>query len=231
MFNTQRFIPNPTPCGHSRRSFLWQVGGGFASLPLVELLSRDGLFAGETKTHHKPRAKHCIFLFMNGAPSQVDTFDPKPELAKYHGQKYEGKVKVGSNGRAIGYLMQSPFKFNKHGESGLEISDLFPHTARYADDLCVLRAMYTDSAAHSSGCLQLNTGSPLTGRPSLGSWLSYGLGSLNDNLPSFVVMTDPRGDRSAVRRTGAWATCRPRTRGRCSAPRATRCSIWPLLPA
>jgi hypothetical protein len=188
-----RFIPNPTPCRNSRRSFLWQVGGGFASLPLIDLLSRDDVFAAETKTHHKAKAKHCIFLFMNGAPSQVDTFDPKPELAKYHGKPYQGKVKVGSNGRAIGYLMQSPFKFDKHGESGLEISDLFPHTAKYADDLCVLRAMYTDSAAHSSGCLQLNTGSPLTGRPSLGSWLSYGLGSANENLPSFVVMTDPRG--------------------------------------
>src|SRR5262249_51401218 len=100
---------------------------------------------------------------------------------------------VGSNGRAIGYLMKSPFEFKKHGESGLKISSLFPHTAKYADDLCVLRAMYTDSAAHSSGCLQLNTGTPLTGRPSLGSWLGYGLGSLNDNLPSYVVMTDPRG--------------------------------------
>lgn len=189
-----RFIPNPTPCRNSRRSFLWEAGGGFASLALVDLLSREGVFgADKTATHHRPKAKHCIFLFMNGAPSQVDTFDPKPELAKYDGQAYQGKVKVGSNGRPIGYLMKSPFKFDKHGESGLEVSDLFPHTARYADDLCVLRAMYTDSAAHSSGCLQLNTGSPLTGRPSLGTWLSYGLGSLNDNLPSFVVMTDPRG--------------------------------------
>ena len=188
-----RFIPNPTPCRNSRRSFLWEVGGGFASLALVDLLSREGVFAGETKTHHKARAKHCIFLFMNGAPSQVDTFDPKPELTKHDGQPYHGKVKVGSNARPVGYLMKSPFKFDKHGESGLEISDLFPNTSKFADDLCVLRAMYTDSAAHSSGCLQLNTGSPLTGKPSLGSWLSYGLGSANENLPSYVVMTDPRG--------------------------------------
>src|SRR5215217_6149176 len=190
----QRYIPNPTPCRNSRRSFLWEVGGGFASLALVDLLSREGVFASEkTATHHKPRAKHCIFLFMNGAPSQVDTFDPKPALAKHHGQPYQGKIKVGSNNRAVGYLMKSPFRFDKHGESGLEISELFPHTAQHADDLCVLRAMQTDTAAHSSGCLQLNTGSPLTGRPSLGSWLSYGLGSLNENLPSYVVMTDPRG--------------------------------------
>ena len=130
---------------------------------------------------------------MNGAPSQVDTFDPKPALAKYDGQPYQGKQKFGSNNRPVGYLMKSPFRFDRHGESGLEISELFPHTAKHADDLCVLRAMQTDTAAHSSGCLQLNTGSPLTGKPSLGAWLSYGLGSLNENLPSFVVMTDPRG--------------------------------------
>src|SRR5215216_6245644 len=203
MKTMHRVIPNPTPCGRTRREALWQLGGGFASLVLIDLLGRDGFFGnaavaeeGPTKhhslptTHHSPRAKHCIFLFMNGAPSQVDTFDPKPALAKHHGQPYQGKIKVGSNNRAVGYLMKSPFRFDKHGESGLEISELFSHTAQHADDLCVLRAMQTDTAAHSSGCLQLNTGSPLTGRPSLGSWLSYGLGSLNDSLPSFVVMTD-----------------------------------------
>lgn len=198
-----RLISNPTPCGRTRRSFLWEVGGGFLVLPLVDLLSRDGLFTGQAaasespfepgKPHFAKSAKHCVFLFMNGAPSQVDTFDPKPELDKFDGTPYDGKTKVGSNNRPIGKLMKSPFKFNKHGESGLEISEIFPKTAEYADDLCVLRAMYTDTAAHSSGCLQLNSGSPLTGRPSLGSWLSYGLGSLNDSLPSFVVMTDPRG--------------------------------------
>ncbi len=204
-----RFLRNPTPCGRTRREALWQLGGGFASLALVDLLGRDGFLRAQepsvtsrnategvpysATTHHSPKAKHCIFLFMNGAPSQVDTFDPKPALAKYNGQPYRGQVKVGSNDRPVGYLMQSPFRFDKHGQSGLEISELFPHTATHADDLCVLRAMYTDTAAHSSGCLQLNTGSPLTGRPSLGSWLSYGLGSLNDDLPSYVVMTDPRG--------------------------------------
>jgi hypothetical protein len=130
---------------------------------------------------------------MNGAPSQVDTFDPKPTLDKYDGTPYTGGAKVGSNGRPIGYLMKSPFAFKQHGQSGLPISELFPHTAQHADDLCVFRAMYTDTAAHASGCLQMNTGSVLIGRPSLGSWLSYGLGNENDNLPSFVVMTDPRG--------------------------------------
>ena len=208
-----RFSPNPTPCGQSRRSFLWDVGGGFASLGLVDLLSRDGFFEGSNKSlsaaemvaspgtpsivgkplHFPAKAKHCIFLFMNGGPSQIDTFDPKPMLEKYNGKPYSGDLKFGSNSRPVGYLMRSPFKFQKHGKSGLEISELFSQTAKHADDLCVLRAMYTDTAAHSSGCLQMNTGSPLTGRPSLGSWLNYGLGSLNENLPNFVVMTDSRG--------------------------------------
>lgn len=193
-----------SPHHRSRREFFRTVGGGFGSLALVDLLGRDGFFSSPARAagagrhalpqpHFPAKAKHCIFLFMNGAPSQVDTFDPKPALDRHDGKPYHGKTKVGSNGRPIGYLMKSPFRFRKHGASGLEISELFPHTARHADELCVLRAMHTDTAAHSSGCLQLNTGSPLTGRPSLGSWLNYGLGSLNDDLPSYVVMTDPRG--------------------------------------
>jgi hypothetical protein len=200
-----RFIPNPTPCGRSRREFLWEVGGGFAGLALIDLLSRDGFF--ETKAfaeaprdplapkaaHFAAKAKHVVFLFMNGAPSQVDTFDPKPALAKYHGTSYRGNTPVGSNGRPIGHLMRSPFPFGKHGKSGLEISSLFPHTSKFADDLCVIRSLYTDTAAHASGCLQMNTGNVLIGRPSLGAWLGYGLGTTNENLPAFVVMTDPRG--------------------------------------
>ncbi len=130
---------------------------------------------------------------MNGAPSQVDTFDPKPALERYHGSPYRGTTPVGSNGRPIGHLMRSPFPFARHGQSGLAISSLFPHTARFADDLCVIRSMYTDTAAHASGCLQMNTGNVVIGKPSLGSWLSYGLGTESESLPSFVVMTDPRG--------------------------------------
>ena len=204
---TPRFRPNVTPCGFTRREFLWQVGAGFAGLGLIDLLARDGFFTSAAQAappaihyplapkppHLVTRAKHCIFLFMNGAPSQVDTFDPKPALARHHGTPYSGKVKVGSNGRSIGYLMQSPFEFRKHGQSGLEISSLFPHTSRHADKLCVLRSLQTDTAAHASGCLQMNTGNVLIGKPSLGAWLSYGLGTLNESLPSFVVMTDPRG--------------------------------------
>ena len=206
-----RFIPNPTPCARSRREFLWEVGGGFAGLALLDLLSNDGFFANRAvaataaapnagvrplavkQPHFPAKAKHVVFLFMNGGPSQVDTFDPKPALTKFHGQPYRGDAKVGSNGRPIGHLMQSPFPFQKHGQSGLEISSLFPHTAKFADDLCVIRSMVSDTAAHASGCLQMNTGSIFIGKPSLGAWLNYGLGTQNENLPGFVVMTDPRG--------------------------------------
>jgi hypothetical protein len=198
-----RFRSNITPCGRTRRQFLWQIGGGFAGLALADLLAREpsaGLPAeaappplAPRPAPFRPRAKHAIFLFMNGGPSQVDTFDPKPALRKFHGTPYAGSLKVGSNGRPIGHLMASPFPFQRHGRSGLEISSLFPNVARFADDLCVIRSMRADTAAHASGCLQMNSGSIFIGHPSLGAWINYGLGSPNENLPAFVVMTDPRG--------------------------------------
>ncbi|MBI1353909.1 MAG: DUF1501 domain-containing protein [Acidobacteria bacterium] len=193
------------PSQPSRRSLLRTVGAGFPMLALTDLLSRDGFFAQPARAagaegllaakqpHFAAKAKHVVFLFMNGAPSQVDTFDPKPELVRQHGRPYQGDLAIGSNNRPIGHLMQSPFEFRRHGQSGLEISSLFPHIARHADDLCVIRSLYTDTAAHASGCIQMNTGSVAIGKPSLGSWLSYGLGTLSQDLPSYVVMTDPRG--------------------------------------
>src|SRR5438552_8384070 len=201
--NAPRFSRNRTPCRRTRREFLWQVGGGFAGLALIDLLSRDGVFAAppadrtrnplaERQPHFPAKAKHAVFLFMNGGPSHVDTFDHKPALTRYHNTAYRGDTPVGSNGRPVGNLMQTPFTFRKYGQSGLEISALFPHTSRWADDFCVIRSLHTDTAAHASGCIQLNTGSVQIGKPCLGAWLSYGLGSLNDSLPSFVVMTDPR---------------------------------------
>src|SRR6266853_1467416 len=178
---------------------------GFGGLALIDLLSRDGFFAGRVagqtpasplaprEPHFPVRAKHAIFLFMNGGPSQVDTFDPKPALTRLHGTAYRGDTPIGSNGRPVGHLMQTPFTFRRHGQSGLPISSLYPNVSRYADELCVIRSMHTDTAAHASGCLQLNTGSVQIGRPRLGAWLGYGLGTLNNRLPGFVVMTDPRG--------------------------------------
>ena len=184
----------------SRRELLWNGASGFAGLAVMDLLTRTGAFAAEAKSplaakvaHFAAKAKRCVFLFMNGAPSQIDTFDHKPALAKFDGSAYKGPLTVGSNGRAVGYLMKSPFQFRKHGQSGLEISSLFPHTGKFADDLCIIRSMYTDTAAHASGCLQMNTGNVLIGKPCMGTWMSYGLGTENENLPSFVVMTDPRG--------------------------------------
>lgn len=190
------------PIKKTRRDFVWQTGGGFAGVALMQLLEKDGFFEttveasgilAPKKPHFAAKAKRAVFLFMNGAPSQVDTFDYKPELTKRNGQAYRGKLAVGSNGRPVGYLMQSPFEFKAHGQSGLMISDLFPHTAKFADDLCVIRSMHTDTAAHASGCLQMNTGSIFLGKPSAGAWVTYGLGTDNQSLPAFVVMTDPRG--------------------------------------
>ena len=203
----RRMAPIQTPCGQSRREFLWETGAGFTGLALVDLLSRDGFFqrlrADEVqkirgllaprKPHFAPRATRCVFLFMNGGPSQVDTFDPKPMLERHHDTKYTGGIEVGSNGRPIGYLMKSPFPFQQHGESGLPISSLYPHLSRHADDLCVIRSMQTDTAAHASGCIQMNTGKVSIGSPSLGSWVTYGLGTDNQQLPGYVVMIDPRG--------------------------------------
>ena len=205
-----RFQPNRPPCGQTRRQFLWQVGGGFTALPLIDLLSGDGFFQkyaqgaepdgdqnhnlfSEKDPHFPARAKHVIFFFMQGGPSQVDTFDPKPALKKYAGKPYGGNLQIGSNARPIGHTMPSPFPFTQRGESGLPISSLYPHVGRFADDLCVIRSMYAETPTHSPGILQMNTGSFVFGRPSLGAWLSYGLGTENDDLPSYVVMTDPRG--------------------------------------
>ena len=126
----------------SRRDLLHQAGAGFAGLAFLDLLSRDGFFArAAAPPPRKARAKHAVFLFMNGAPSHVDTFDPKPALSRYHGKPYTGPTPVGSNGRPIGHLMKSPFPFTRHGKSGLPIYSLFPHTAKFADEMCVIRSM------------------------------------------------------------------------------------------
>src|SRR5271166_535510 len=134
-----------------RRELLCRIGGGFGGLALIDLLSREARAASvnplAAKAPHFPaKAKHAVFLFMNGAPSHVDTFDPKPALTRYHGTPYRGKTAVGSNGRPIGHLMKSPFPYAKHGQSGLEISSLFPHSAQFADDLCVIPSLHTDTA-------------------------------------------------------------------------------------
>jgi hypothetical protein len=194
------------PCGQTRREFVWEMGAGFAGLALSSLLGVDGFFARQaaagsatkplasTLSHFAPRAKACIFLMMNGAPSQVDTFDYKPELEKYAGKTLpEDKSYINSGGRKVGYLTPAWRKFRPGGESGMLISDYFPEVRRHADKLCVINSCHTDSHAHGSALVAMNTGKTFIGRPSLGSWCVYGLGTENQSLPGYVVMLDKRG--------------------------------------
>ena len=170
----------------NRRQMLQQAGAGFGMVGLAGAL--NGLVAGEAAPevpHFTRRAKRIIFLFMNGAPSHVDTFDPKPALVKYEGSQPTGELYRKNKGS--GY-MPSPFKFRAHGESGVVLSELLPNLAKHADDLCVLRSMHTNVPNHEPGLLVMNSGNQQPVRPSLGSWCSYGLGTENENLPGFVVL-------------------------------------------
>src|SRR5918999_720387 len=185
----------------TRREALCRMGSGFGMLAFASLVG-DSLSAAESLgqrarasgtarklaqgLHHPARAKHMIFLFMNGGLSQVDSFDPKPMLDKYHGQPLPGESIATE--RKTGSLMKSPFTFKRYGKSGLEVSELFPHVGACADDICVIRSMQTDIPNHEPSMLMMNTGHIQVGRPSLGSWLTYGLGSDNKNLPGYVVL-------------------------------------------
>jgi hypothetical protein len=171
---------------------LLEGGAGFGFIGLSGTLASANLLStslGQTQPHFSPRAKRVIFLFMNGAPSHVDTFDPKPALAKYAGQSPQGDL---YRKKKNGGFMPSPFKFARHGESGLEMSELFPHLARRADDICILRSMHTDVPNHEPGLLMMHSGNQQPIRPSLGSWASYGLGTENTSLPAFVVLCPGR---------------------------------------
>lgn len=189
----------------SRRQWLGRMGAGFGTLGLASTLSDAGLLGGKVQAaatssntghatnpleprspHFTAKTKRVIFLFMNGGPSHVDTFDPKEALTKYAGQKPE-ELSKGSQ-RQVGNLFPSPFKFKKYGTNGIDISELYPHVARMADELCVIRSMHTDIPNHEPGLLMMNSGNVQPIRPSLGSWLTYGLGTENQNLPGFVVL-------------------------------------------
>lgn len=178
----------------SRREFLTKAGGGAGLLALSALAQSDSATAGP-RVHHAPRAKRVIWLFMHGGPSHVDLFDPKPALTKYGGQPLPesfGNVMTRRN-VARNPLLPSVRKFRPRGNSGLPISDFLPHIARHADDLCVVRSLHGDSVNHPQAVYQMNTGSVLMGNPSVGSWVAYGLGSENQNMPAFVVLPDPGG--------------------------------------
>jgi hypothetical protein len=176
----------------SRRSLLQRAGAGFPLLALAGSLNAAGLLgradaassvSGAKLPHFAARAKRVIFLFMNGAPSHVDTFDPKPALAEHEGEQPEGAKSKGT-----GY-MASPFKFAPRGESGVVMSELFPNLAQHADDVCVVRSMHTDVPNHEPGLLLMHCGHQQPVRPCLGAWASYGLGTENQNLPTFVALT------------------------------------------
>jgi hypothetical protein len=184
----------------SRREMLSRIGCGFGSLALADLVSRQaGAAAAVSKsesplaakpTHHPARAKRIIFLFMQGGPSQVDTYDPKTELDKRDGQKVEF---FNSRSRKVSQerIQKSPWRFRQHGECGQAVSSLFPHMARHVDNYCVLRSMHTNGVAHGPATLFLHTGATNLIRPSMGSWVSYGLGTENDNLPAYVTLHPP----------------------------------------
>ena len=174
--------------GLSRRQMLRLVGNGFGALALTSLLSEQAAAASANPLaakppHFPPRAKRVIFLFMPGGPSQVDTFDHNPRLTKDN-CKPSPKLYLGQKRN----LLASPFKFQKYGQSGLEVSELFPRVGSCADDLCVIRSMVADDVNHPGGCLQMNTGERVSSRPSVGAWVTYGLGTENQNLPGFVAM-------------------------------------------
>ena len=182
-----------------RRDLLFRFGSGLGAVALTDLLRQDGAFRAADALssnplapkppHFAPRAKACIFLFMAGAPSQMDTFDPKPALHRYHGKpvtriygSYEKRLYV-----------ESPFKFARHGQSGTAVSEIFPQLAKCVDELAVLRSLHTSVEAHTTATFFMNTGEAIPGSPSLGSWVIYGLGSENENLPAYVVLPDERG--------------------------------------
>jgi hypothetical protein len=185
--------------GLTRRESLQRMGTGMGMLGLAGILAEDGELVRAAPSpggsasplapkpaHFVPRAKHIIHLFMNGGPSQVDTFDPKPALEKHNGQRPPGADL--KTERKTGGLLMSPFKFRKCGQSGIEVSDLFPHIGECVDDLCVIRSMHTNIPNHEPSLLMMNSGETQPTRPAMGSWLLYGLGTENQNLPGFVVL-------------------------------------------
>src|SRR6476646_2810545 len=173
----------------SRRDLLATAGTGFGLLALADLLAaqepdRAGNPYAIRKPHHTPKAKRVIFLYMPGGPSHVDLFDPKPRLLEDNGKPLPFEKPKLERTRT-GNLLGSPWKFGRHGASGTEISEILPHLSGCVDDMCVIRSMVADNINHNGACLQMNTGEQAFSRPSMGSWLAYGLGSENQDLPGF----------------------------------------------
>ena len=170
-----------------RRNFLASCGMGMGLSALAPLLNGQGNQMLPKEPHFAPKAKRVIHLFMNGGPSHLDTFDPKPELTKWHGKVLPDEHRLNTE-RKTGAAYKSPFTFKKYGQSGLPVSELFPHVAKHADDLCVIRSMRADVPNHEPSLMLMNCGDGRLVRPSMGSWVTYGLGTENQNLPGFVVL-------------------------------------------
>ena len=194
-------------CGRTRREFLWQSGAGFTGVAMAGMLENSFL-AGQTHAadgtqldnplapkdpHFAAKAKHVIFLYMYGGPSHMDTFEYKPALNGRDNQTVQVKTFGRGGHKNQGRIVEPRWKFKQYGESGKWVSDLFPNLSNHVDDLCFIHSMTADSPIHGSAMLMMNSGRILSGHPCLGSWVNYGLGTLNNDLPGFVVMLDPRG--------------------------------------
>ena len=205
----------------SRRDALVRGGGGFGAVALAGLLARDGQSLAVERSasvatglnplasrpcHFEPTAKSVIFLFMDGGPSHIDTFDPKPAVNEYAGKPLPPTIKRGHTPMGVSEnpLLASPRKWTKYGESGLPVSEWYRHVGEMADDLCVIRSCWANGLNHVGSVCQMNTGSILAGRPSMGAWVTYGLGSVNENLPGFVVLLD--NDREPPGGSRVWGT-------------------------
>jgi hypothetical protein len=177
----------------TRREAITRLGGGFGGVALAALAADEHARAAAAleKTHHSPRATAVIQLFMHGGPSHVDLLDPKPALDKYDGKP--PPAEVADDEKITGNLLRSPFKFIPSGQSGTPFSEVLPHTAAHADDIAVIRSMFTEHRNHEQALWMMHTGLTVSGRPSLGAWAAYGLGSVNQNLPAYVVLPDPKG--------------------------------------
>src|SRR4051794_38014253 len=188
----------------TRRNFLATSASGIGLVAVASLLRDEGLLAAEPANplaprpgHFAPRAQNCICIYLEGAPSQIDLFDPKPKLNELDGQKLPDsmtkEVRFAFIQKETARLMGSPRAFKKHGQCGMDFSDLLPHLATCADDIAMVRSMHTDQFNHHPGQLMMNCGTASFGRPSIGSWLTYGLGSQSQNLPGYVVLNSGRG--------------------------------------
>lgn len=185
----------------TRRHFFGRTATGVGAAALASMLGRDARGNPASLSHSTAKAKRVIWLFQSGAPSQMDLFDYKPRLAEFHKQELPASIRMGqrltgmTSGQSSFPVAASKFKFAQHGESGMWLSEMLPHTATIADDICVIRSMYTEAINHDPAITFIQTGSQLPGRPSFGSWVDYGLGTTNENLPAFVVMISKSGTK------------------------------------